>query len=347
MKISDFLKEKKLDDSFLVGYYGGGNFGDELLLEVLLNLFKKNKAKSISVYYSNVEKHRLYHHDFGYRVVDAKNKMSVLGAIFKSKNIIIGGGGIWGLDFNANIFMLSALLFVSRHLLFKKVYLLGVGYYDSTTALGRFGAFLAAKASNIIIARDKESYENFKRFNKNVYLDRDLSFYVSSFGLNEYRQEGVKLGDKLKVREKTIFIALRRFQDKYRNDYQNVVAETIKNNPDKKMVLVLFEHKAVDPVGYDFLKYLSKKYGNLRILHFSYNPLAFLSFLSANKEKLLMIAPQYHGQIVSYLSGVKFLPIVYDNKNTEFLKTINASDYCKINDLSIKNVQDFINANIE
>src|SRR4029079_7172941 len=99
------------------------------------------------------------------------NKLALIRAILKKKNIVVGGGGLWGMDVNANIFLMSLMLLMSRRLLGKKVHLTAVGCYNSTTALGRLSAWCAAKAANTIIARDQETYANFKRWHKGTVQD--------------------------------------------------------------------------------------------------------------------------------------------------------------------------------
>ena len=43
MSILQVLEKYNLDKSLIFGYYGGGNFGDELLLEVLQNLLRHHR----------------------------------------------------------------------------------------------------------------------------------------------------------------------------------------------------------------------------------------------------------------------------------------------------------------
>jgi len=49
MSVADLIKKHDFNESLLIGYYGGGNFGDELLLEVLLNMFKKNGVSKLDI----------------------------------------------------------------------------------------------------------------------------------------------------------------------------------------------------------------------------------------------------------------------------------------------------------
>ena len=177
MKLNDFLQKTNLDDSMLIGYYGGGNYGDELLLEVLCNLLASKGVQNLKITYQRPNTYQAMHRNFGSELVDIHNREAVTRAAFKSKNILIGGGGLWGVDMNFNTLLLSIFLFVSRWALRKKVYLLGVGYYNSTTWMGRLGAWFAGKAANVIIARDAETAQNFGRVSKHVPQDRNFTIF--------------------------------------------------------------------------------------------------------------------------------------------------------------------------
>ena len=164
MKLNDFLQKTNLDDSLLIGYYGGGNYGDELLLEVLCNLLASKGVQNLKITYQRPNTYQAMHRNFGSELVDIHNREAVTRAAFKSKNILIGGGGLWGVDMNFNTLLLSIFLFVSRWALRKKVYLLGVGYYNSTTWMGRLGAWFAGKAANVIIAAGGMQAGTHRRF---------------------------------------------------------------------------------------------------------------------------------------------------------------------------------------
>ncbi len=344
-KNSDFISETNLNNSFIIGYYGGGNFGDELLLEVLQNLFKKNNTSNIKFYYT-ADNYETFHKDFGYKKVNPANKFSFFQELIKSKNIIIGGGGIWGLDFNNNIYILSILLFICRFFLQKNVYLLGIGYYSSTTKKGHQSAKIAAKASNLIIARDDESYSNFKKLNDETYQDFDLSFNIPQTDKNLYTDDAKELVKNLKIDKKTYIISLRRFNKKFENNYTNIIKEIIKDNPKKRFIVNTFEPKEVDPEGYELIKKLESENKNVTAyFDFNFNPLAYYYFLIQNKSKIVTIAPQFHSIISSYQAGVKFFPFVYDNKVEEVLKQFGVKKYKWINDLEKSDIQQFINNN--
>src|SRR6266568_8161765 len=100
MKLSELLASRSFERSLLIGYYGGGNYGDELLLEVLANMLKQQGVQDITIAYQNPPHYPIFHRDFGYRLVEMNDKRRLIKAILDSDNIIIGGGGLWGLDMN-------------------------------------------------------------------------------------------------------------------------------------------------------------------------------------------------------------------------------------------------------
>src|SRR6185369_3769596 len=196
------------------------------------------------------ERYDTYHHEFGYkRVNNVANKTATLAAILKNKNIIIGGGGLWGLDVNPNILLLSGLLFVSRWVFRKRVYLLGVGYYNSTSRLGRLSAWLAGKSANCIVARDPETLQNFSKINKRTVMDRDIAWHIHNLNLEPYRSDFLAFNAARPIRGKTLFITLRQFKSNQRNDYARLVEACVAKNQKLNIVVALMEPKAVDPEG--------------------------------------------------------------------------------------------------
>jgi polysaccharide pyruvyl transferase WcaK-like protein len=340
--IADIFKQEDLERSVLIGYYGGGNYGDELLLEVLMNLFSEHAIRSLTVTYQHRERYSAYHHRFGYERIDMASKSSVVKAILKNKNIVIGGGGLWGLDVNPNIFLLSSLLFVSRFLFRKRVYLLGVGYYNSTTTLGHISAWLAGKAANHIVARDQEALHNFKKLSRSVSLDTDIAWAIPTLNLKPYAQDFNLLNDRLQVEEGTLFITLRRFKSNQTNEYVEQVEACLKNNQDRNIILALMEPQEVDPEGYELISKWQQQYVNVQIMDFDYNPIALFLFFKKYNQQLVFIGPQFHVILTAYLTGVPFLPLAYDNKVLELLKTITQERPLSINDFSQKSLQAFI-----
>ena len=344
MRIIDIFKKRNLDKSVLIGYYGGGNYGDELLMEVLSNLFAKAGVKNLNIMYQTPDTFRKFHHDFGYKLVPSYDKKALFATIIKNKNIVIGGGGLWGLDVNTNIFILSTVLFVSRRILRKKVYLLGVGYYQSTNRMGHISAYLAANSANIIFARDQETLSNFGKYNKHVYMDTDIAWYIKDLDLAGYQAEVADIESRVTIRpgQKTIFMALRRFNPKFKNNLTELIGEYVESQPEYQIIVALMEPEEVDPEGFALIASWKDSYPNVQIIDFSYNPLALFIFFGTYSQQLVVIAPQFHLLITAHLNKVPFLPLVYDNKSKELLRNIGYTKTYSVYDLQLNDIEAFV-----
>lgn len=344
-KITDLLKEQNFEKSLLLGYYGGGNYGDELLLEVLANLLKKQGVEQATIGHHDPDHYHDYHREFGYPRISLGSKVQLLKALFTHKSVVVGGGGLWGVDMNFNTFLMSIFLFGARRILGKRVYLLGVGYYSSTTRMGRLGAWFAAKAANAIVARDEETYRNFDKMNQHTYLDQDMAWYINHIDLTPYQTDVAQLEQKLTVSDKTVVITLRRGQAKHQQGaflgFNQTIAEFLEANKQRPIIVALLEAKDRVPDEYELAYRWREQYPNVQVLDTVCNPLTIFLFFQKYREQLALIGPQFHIIITAHLTGVPFLPLVYDNKVDALLDHIGipASDRVSINDVRATDLQ--------
>lgn len=348
MNLTQFIQKTNLEHTFLLGYYGGGNYGDELLLEVLQNLLREKGVQDLSIAHQNPAKFTEFHHDLGYKRVPMHDKKALLGAMQKNKNIIIGGGGLWGVDMNLNTFLMSVFLFIARRFFGRKVYLVGVGYYNSTNRMGHIGAWFAGHAANMVLARDTETERNFRAKSARVFLDSDMAWYIKDVDLKPYQDDLKLLEKKLSVKKKTLFLTLRRSQSKHQAgdfaSFSDLVEETIKNNQDKPIIVGLLETKAKSPEEYKLARAWAKKYKNVQLLDFSVNPLTLFLFFQKYAKNLVLVGPQFHIIITAHLNGVAFMPIVYDNKVRAMLERIGVPEkkHLPVRGLTAGEIQKFI-----
>jgi polysaccharide pyruvyl transferase WcaK-like protein len=268
----------------------------------------------------------------------------MLKSITKSKAIIVGGGGLWGMDTNRNVVLMSIMLFIARWFLFKKVYLLGIGFYDSAPRMGRIAAWWAGKAANVIIARDIETYANFKSINKHTSRDRDIAWLASKINPADYSQDLIALDSRLHIQGKTIFITLRRFRGSQGLALQSAVEACLSNNKDKPVIVALMEPRANDPEGYAQLEAWQKQYANVQILDLDCNPMSLILLLNKHKDQLMFVGPQFHAILSAHLAGVPYMPIAYDNKVRNLLRQIAPTQKpINIESLRALDIQRFIN----
>lgn len=340
--IDKLLNENPLDDSFVLGYYGGGNYGDELLFEVLQHIFFTRGYTQISFLYQKPATYQRFHKDLGYQAVDSSRKGRVLRTVMKRKNLVIGGGGLWGLDVNLNVVLMSLMLFVARWFMGKNIYLIGVGYYGSTTRMGHIAAWLAGKSAHRILARDGESYENFARLNPQTYLTDDIAFMLPNIRedvLQELTAFEAAIGD---MSNPTVMISLRRFKSDQPNPYTEAVETWLMAHPEAHVILALMEPREVDPKGFARLKQWQRKLGNATVIDFDYNPVVLYRFFERHRDVLSYIGPQFHVQLVAHLGGVRLLPLVYDNKVAQLLDSLQYKNPIAISEVSAKNIETFV-----
>lgn len=347
MTLDKLLSITDFNNSFIFGWYGGGNFGDELLLATLLELLNSKNYKDLKYLYLDNNIKGLLEQKYLY-AESVESKSKILKTILSSRNIIVGGGGHWGQDMNNRVFFMTILLFISHFIFRKKVFLLGVGFYNSTNRLGRISAWLAAKSSRIILARDNESYTNFNKFNKKgTYLDKDIAFSLESLlsKLESFTIEKIKDVIKLESIKKPILICVRHMKSNRGDSYNNAIADLIDSNKDKKFILMSMEPREKFEQNYSLIEKLKGTKDNVNISDFRFNPLAFVKYLKSNSKSTLLIAPQYHVQLIAHLVGIKHFPIVYDNKVKELLTSFGVNETFNMDNIKSEDLQRFINAN--
>lgn len=340
MNSLECLTKELTGSVLLIGYYGGTNFGDELLLEVAqVALSASKKITHIDIIYTKPKLFQTYHQNYGARVTRG-SAINFIQKLIRTENIIIGGGGHWGMDHNQKVLFLSIALFIARVFLLKKVYLIGVGYYNSTSILGRISASIAGMTANAIFARDKETYENFSRFRSKLHLDTDLVQYLPKLFEKMTKIPNIDIQVSSEVRY--IFISYRRLKHVVNKNYLGTISKLVEQNEELHFIICPLEAKEMETNLYTrWLRSLAK-YKNVTFLEFDFNPVSLYKFFTAHRAHIKVISPQYHGQMVAHLAGVLFFPIYYDNKNIQFLHSCGIDNPINIQNIDVDELDTFV-----
>ncbi|AFG35205.1 hypothetical protein Ferpe_1100 [Fervidobacterium pennivorans DSM 9078] len=148
----------------LSGYYGYGNFGDELMRLSMEDFLKKYKIDYITALPKRESKDS----------ISRFNLLELLGAIFDCDVLIYGGGGLLQDITSSKSFLYYISTIQLSFLLNKPVILFGNSFGPIKKPLDRCLLNKTLKNEKIyIFARDLVSYRFAKRINKNTVLSCD------------------------------------------------------------------------------------------------------------------------------------------------------------------------------
>ena len=154
-------------DVLIVGNYNVGNFGDDLLLR---SCFENLKGKSVKVLSP-------LNSDFltfpaGFRsILNARRFFDPIKAVYRSNNILFGGGGLFNSDNFYSFFIWMPILLIAL-ILRRKVYLFG---HSFSSKPGWFFSVLLKRVKYITV-RDSASYDYLISAGiQNIQLTKDLA----------------------------------------------------------------------------------------------------------------------------------------------------------------------------
>lgn len=208
--------------SLILGYYGFGNLGDELLLLACIKILNERgiENKNIIVLSNNPEETRK---NFNVESVNRWKIFEVVKALRKSKNLILGGGGL----FQDSTSIKSCFYYwgvVRLAKLFKlKIFALGQSIGPLNSKLANFLTRNALRLCDKVQVRDENSFNLAKEFHcQNLELGQDLVLK-----LGEGRQT-------LACRQAgLILVNLRPYKNLEK--FVNIIAPNVKNFNGKKI----------------------------------------------------------------------------------------------------------------
>lgn len=172
----------KRNKLLLVGYYGKGNFGDQLMLYGLLKNLQDCELvvlayDEIPFVYPDVKYEIIYNkgRNIFYRITLICELIKELKGI----DIVLWGGGTCFYDNVVggwHLFFGVLKMYALAKLLRKKVGFVGIGIGDIVCSHNLTIARYLIKKSNIMTCRDVNSYNFAKKYNTNVHFVEDLAF---------------------------------------------------------------------------------------------------------------------------------------------------------------------------
>lgn len=304
----------------IIGYYGAGNIGDEVLLDATIDLLKTiYESPSVTVLTNDTVDTKEN------RQVEAVNRNSYFQVIkiIKGSDIVIGGGGSMLQNVTSNKSLIYYLGILNLAKLFrKKVALLGNGigpikreFYKKTTK------YVLSKLDAIVL-RDKDSYKLLEGFGlNNIYLGNDLAFTLD-------------ISETVEKENKKVLINLRKW------DYNNNFIKSMENfvnyliSQDFKVTLISFQSDNDELV-------LKRIFNNINSPNLKY-------FESKESDKIvseinsseLFIGMRLHGLIFASICSRPFIALSYDPKVSTFSKNLEQNYFEDLNNISINAIID-------
>ena len=219
------MMTNKNHSSLLLGYYGFGNLGDELLLQACIKILNERgvENENIIVLSNNPEETKK---NFNVASVNRWKIFEIVKTMRKCENLILGGGGL----FQDSTSLKSCVYYWGVVRLAKflglNIFALGQSIGPLNSRLSKFLTRNALIACEKVQVRDENSFNIAKNFNvKNLELASDLV---------------LKLKSELEIKHEKKFLLVNLRPDKNLEKFVNITASRVKNfNAEKKIGVAL------------------------------------------------------------------------------------------------------------
>lgn len=313
-------------NTFIIGHYGGENFGDEFMLEALLAyLDTVNKIGKIFI----VSKQRSAAKSTVTFV--SPGFLSILKVFFQTKVLILGGGTHFHDDYHKkrlkrHYLYLAKILIISLlyRLCFKKVYYLGVGYAPLSSSTIKKFTKISLLLANQITVRDKVSLKNLNSLSqKSLFSGEHLTFDLASL----HREV-----EHIRAKNDTLVgISLTSFNFSSNSNKDNLweysiipqIVSVYKNTTISVRIFVFRGglRESDIPLSEKLQKQLyAIDPKRVTIYEHSDNTEKFVTPLAQCKY---FIATRYHSAVIAYLVGCKMLIIPYHQKLIDVVDMID------------------------
>lgn len=315
----------------LIGNYGAGNLGDEMILEGLLNTVKNVYPKSEIAVLSGNPSHTEEAHDVdsfpkfpaGIKSLFRFLKTKTPKIVQKSDLVILGGGGLFGsLSFHANI--IWAIQALMAYYYKKPLIMYGQSVGTVKNSLIKKILKKIFNKAKFIAVRDQKSIENLQEIgvSQKIHLMPDLAFS------KELKNHGNK--------DRTVIISLRQMAG-LPKDFIQEIAEFINwlaEEQDYHVEIIDFQK------GHDDDSHLSRAVLNLtNSANITYPDIDNLEDLYQHfAAASFVVGVRLHSIITALKTKTPFAAISYNEKVANFLDTAGF-DYLNLEGLSFEKLK--------
>ncbi len=277
------------------GYYGFGNFGDEIILKILVeNLKKFDNPPEITVFSSNPAKTSL---ERNVKSVQTFNPIEILKELYNSDCLISGGGSLLQ-DITSKKSLVYYLLVIFAAKIFRKkviIFAQGIGPVNNKV-LACLTRFLLKK-SDLVTVRDENSLNLMKKWEVAAFKCSDPVWNISIQKSRNPEKIGIQLRDCPTMSDSFLenlsFCINKFYKDKeinilsLQNSFDLDICNRLKNNLNK--INSELNVKVIESISNEQV----------------------IQNICCLKE---LIGMRYHACLCAIKAGVKVLPLSYDIK---------------------------------
>lgn len=289
--------------ALVYGYYGKDNAGDDAMLQVIADQFRKMKIRTIAASFNP----RLTKKCFGIKSVGNKSDFSRLKYDF-----FVLGGGTQIQDYRVKGFENLVKTFLKAKKPGVKTCLLGIGVGKLKKKKGKALARKLCENSDLIVVRDNESRKELKKagVKKNIFVCTDLTF---SQAKKSKRAKKNAIGfcpiPYYEIFEKAPA------KDKMLAKKLGQAIEIVAEKTNAKIVLVPFFKKYDPPFIREILKHVKSR----KVRAMKYRPLGI--GLAKTFEKFdIIVGMRFHSLVFSAVLGKPFVAIALTPKIKNLVK---------------------------
>ena len=282
------------------GYYGFDNFGDDAILEVLVNKLKSLDFE-ICVLSANPAKTARDYDVNSIKNFDLKN---VIKTIFSSNALISGGGSLLqDVTSMKSLIYYSGVIFLA-HLFRKPVFIFAQGIGPLNKKFSKFIVLKLLRHAKYVSVRDEKSLKFLNSNGIQAELVNDPVYSVSISDVPKNFAVGVQIRDFATVNLEFL---------------EDLADNLILNFPNRKFELFVFQQSHDEAICKQFINILKLKNPTVDTEIIYYNNRADIFKRIAQLD--YMIAMRFHAIIAALKAGVRTACINYDVKVENIAKS--------------------------
>lgn len=287
----------------LSGYFGFKNFGDEVILSLLVSKLRETET-DITVITSNPDYTKFVNGDV--ECIKTFDLPLIIKKIKTSDVLISGGGSLLQDVTSLKSLIYYLLIIIIAQILRKKVIIFAQGIGPVNNIFGRFLTKFALKRCNYISVRDEGSLKLLESWKIPSDLVCDPVFSIP-FNTVE--------------KNKTVGVQLRQFKGINKEFLNNLANHIISEFEGYDIELFSLQNSIDSEICIEFRQILHDKNKNISV---SVNTdMTATETINKISHCEYLISMRFHPVIIALLAGVKVLPINYDIKVEKLAKEFN------------------------